>query len=35
MQDSLTPSKDQTWESWALKKEKKCKQKEFVKYSIK
>jgi hypothetical protein len=31
----LTPSKDQTWESWALKKEKKCKQKGFVMYSTK
>jgi hypothetical protein len=26
---TLTPSIDQTWESWALK-EKRCKQKEFV-----
>jgi hypothetical protein len=23
----VTPSKDQTWESWALKKEKRCKPK--------
>jgi hypothetical protein len=30
-----TPSKDQTWQSWALTKEKKCKQKEFVIYSTK
>jgi hypothetical protein len=26
----LTPSKDQTWESWALKKEKRCKKKECI-----
>jgi hypothetical protein len=28
--NSLTPSKDQTRESWALKKEKRCKQKAFT-----
>jgi hypothetical protein len=28
--NSLTPLKNQTWESWALNKEKRCKQKEFV-----
>jgi hypothetical protein len=33
--NSLTPSKNQTWESWALKKEKRCKQKECVIYSTK
>jgi hypothetical protein len=33
--NSLTPSKDQTWESWALKKEKRYKQKEFVIYLTK
>jgi hypothetical protein len=31
---SPTPSKDQTWESWALKK-KRAKQKEFAIYSTK
>jgi hypothetical protein len=25
-----TPSKDQTWALWALKKEKKCKKKQFI-----
>jgi hypothetical protein len=29
---SPTQSKDQTRESWALKKEKRCKQKEFIIY---
>jgi hypothetical protein len=33
--NSPTPSKDQTWESWALKKEHRCKQKEFLIYSTK
>jgi hypothetical protein len=28
-----TPTKDKTWESWALKK--RCKQKEFIIYSTK
>jgi hypothetical protein len=32
--NSTTPSKDQTLESWALKKEK-CKQKAFKEYSTK
>jgi hypothetical protein len=32
---SPTPSKDQTQESWPLKKEKRCKQKEFIIYSTK
>jgi hypothetical protein len=35
MQDLLITSKDQTWESWALKKEKRCKQKKCVIYSTK
>jgi hypothetical protein len=26
----MTPSKDQTWESWTLEKAKRCKQNEFV-----
>jgi hypothetical protein len=30
-----TPSKDQTWESWALKKEKRYKQQEFITYATK
>jgi hypothetical protein len=33
--NSLTPSKDQTRESWALKTEKRCKQREYVIYSTK
>jgi hypothetical protein len=33
--NSLTPTKHQTWESWALKKEKRSKQKGFIIYSIK
>jgi hypothetical protein len=33
--NSLTLSKDQTCESWALKKEKRCKQKELVIHSAK
>jgi hypothetical protein len=33
--NSLTPSKDQTSESWALKKEKRCNKKEFTVYSKK
>jgi hypothetical protein len=33
--NSPTPSKDQTWESWVLKKEKRCEQKEFIIYSTK
>jgi hypothetical protein len=28
--NSLTPSEDKTRESWTLKKEKRCKQKELV-----
>jgi hypothetical protein len=31
----MTSSKDQIWESWALKKEKRCKPKRYVIYSIK
>jgi hypothetical protein len=27
---SLAPSKDQTWESWALKEENRCKPKEYI-----
>jgi hypothetical protein len=30
MQELTKSIKDQTWESWPLKKEKRCKQKEFV-----
>jgi hypothetical protein len=30
MQETPTPSKDQTWESWGLKKEKRCKRRECV-----
>jgi hypothetical protein len=33
--NSLTPPKEQTWESWALKKKNRCKQKEYVIYSTK
>jgi hypothetical protein len=33
--NSVTPSKDQTWESWALKMEKRCKPKGYITYSIK
>jgi hypothetical protein len=33
--NSLTPSKDQTWESWVLNKEKSSKQKVLVIYSTK
>jgi hypothetical protein len=33
--NSPTPSKDQTWQSRTLKKEKRCKLEEFVKYSTK
>jgi hypothetical protein len=33
--NSPTPSKDQTSESWASKKEKRCKQRECVIYSTK
>jgi hypothetical protein len=32
--NSLTPSEDQTWESWALKREKRSKQKGFIIYSV-
>jgi hypothetical protein len=35
IQNSLTPSKEQSWESWALKKEKRYKQMELVIYSTK
>jgi septal ring factor EnvC (AmiA/AmiB activator) len=35
MQELTASIKDQTWESWALKKEKRCKQKEYVIYSTK
>jgi hypothetical protein len=35
MQELTTTSKDQTWESWALRKEKRCKQRECVIYSTK
>jgi hypothetical protein len=34
-QNSQTPSKDQTCESWALKKEKRCKQRKCITYSTK
>jgi hypothetical protein len=33
--NSLTPSKDKSWESWVLKKDKRWKQKEFIIYSTK
>jgi hypothetical protein len=33
--NSAIPSKDQTCESWALKKEKRCKTKVYVIFSIK
>jgi hypothetical protein len=35
MQELTNSIKNQTWESWALKNEKRCKQKEFVTYSTK
>jgi TolA-binding protein len=35
MQELTDSIKNQTWESWALKKEKRCKQKEFIIYSTK
>jgi hypothetical protein len=35
MQKLTNSTKDQTWDSWALKKEKRCKQKECVIYSTK
>jgi chromosome segregation ATPase len=35
MQELTDSIKRPTWESWALKKEKRCKQKEFVIYSTK
>jgi hypothetical protein len=33
--NSATPLKYQTWESWALKKENRCKSKGFITYSTK
>jgi hypothetical protein len=33
--NSVTPSKDQIWESWALKKEKRCKWEGHIVYSTK
>jgi hypothetical protein len=35
MQELTNSIKNQTWESWALQKEKRSKQKGFVIYSIK
>jgi hypothetical protein len=35
MQEFTETSKDQTWKSWALMKEKICKQKKFIIYSTK
>jgi hypothetical protein len=35
MQEFNDPIKDQTWESWALRKEKRCKPKEYITFSIK